>query len=116
MVVGTAWLRTDNAAATPLPEISFGTRLPSLDYRTHGVIIPRDADAQAKRGAAVSLRNIRVGDLLFYATSGRVHHVSTYAGSGRMVHAPKTGSVVQTIPISTPAYSRELVAIRRFIR
>ena len=187
VVARTAWLRADTAAAAPLTEISFGTRLsrygatgpwvrvltptgqvrriyasavrvhtpgaaalpatgsdvvraaqmfhglpylwagrsgfgfdrsglPSLDYRAHGVIVPRDADAQARRGTAVSLRNIRVGDLLFYATSGQVHHVSVYAGSGRMVHAPKTGSVVQTIPVSTPAYARELVAVRRFIR
>jgi len=44
-------------------EISFGTRLPrvgvsggltSLDYRAHGVTIPRDADAQVVKGKAVS--------------------------------------------------------------
>jgi len=89
--------------------------LTSLDLRAHGVIIPRDADAQAVKGKVVSSRALRPGDLLFYATRGYVHHVSIYAGSGRMVQAPRTGSVVQTIPMSTPSYAREFAGARRFI-
>jgi gamma-D-glutamyl-L-lysine dipeptidyl-peptidase len=90
--------------------------LTSLHYRVRGVIIPRDADAQARRGTAVSVRALRPGDLLFYATRGLVHHVSIYAGGGRMVHAPKTGSTVQTIAVSTPGYAREYVGARRYLR
>ena len=182
----TTWLRTDDAAATAVTEISFGTRLPrvgtsgswvrvatptgrvmrihvsrvtvaapgvaalprtgtdvvraaqlftglpylwagrsgfgfdcsgltSLDYRVHGVTIPRDADAQAVKGAWVSRTAPRPGDLMFYAAAGRVHHVSIYAGSGRMVQAPRTGLPVQTIATSTPAYARELSGVRRFL-
>jgi cell wall-associated NlpC family hydrolase len=186
VVARTTWLRTDNAAATPVAEISFGTRLPrvgltgawvrvltptgqvrrlyasavavrapsaaalprtgsdvvraaqmftglpylwagrsgfgfdcsgltSLDYRVHGVTIPRDADAQAVKGRAIARLSLRPGDLLFYATSGSVHHVSIYAGNGRMVQAPRTGSNVQTIAVSTPSYAREYAGGRRFI-
>jgi len=186
VVARTTWLRTDNASATPVTEISFGTRmrrvgltgawvrvvtptgqirrvaasavavrangaaalpvtgrdivrtaqmfvglpylwagrsgfgfdcsgLTSLDYRVHGVTIPRDADAQSIRGKAVSKRALRPGDLLFYATRGHVHHVSIYAGGGRMVQAPRTGSNVQTIAVSTASYAREYVRGRRFI-
>ncbi len=186
VVAGTTYLRTDNASAAPLTEISFGTRLPrvgltgpwvrvampsgrvlrlaanavavgapttsafprtggdvvrvaqmfsglpylwagrsgfgfdcsgltSLDYRVHGVVIPRDADAQAVRGSAVSTSAPQPGDLLFYSTTGQVHHVSIYAGNGKMVQSPKTGSTVQTIAISTPSYARELAGARRFI-
>ena len=86
-----------------------------MGYRVHGVVIPRDADAQAVRGRAVSTSALRPGDLLFYATSGYVHHVSIYAGNGRMVQSPKTGSTVQTIAMSTPSYARELARARRFI-
>jgi gamma-D-glutamyl-L-lysine dipeptidyl-peptidase len=89
--------------------------LTSLDLRAHGVIIPRDADAQARKGRAVSRTALRPGDLLFYATRGHVHHVSIYAGGGRMVQAPKTGSTVQTITLSTPAYAREYAGARRAI-
>jgi cell wall-associated NlpC family hydrolase len=89
--------------------------LTSLDLRAHGVIIPRDADAQARKGRVVSRSALRPGDLLFYATRGHVHHVSIYAGNGRMVQSPKTGSVVQTISLSTPAYAREYAGARRAI-
>jgi cell wall-associated NlpC family hydrolase len=89
--------------------------LTSLDLRAHGVIIPRDADAQARKGKAVPRSALRPGDLLFYATRGHVHHVSIYAGGGRMVQAPRTGSSVQTITLSTPAYAREYAGGRRAI-
>ena len=179
----TTFLRTDNAAATPVTEISFGTRLPrvsatgawvrvvtptgqvrrvyasavvvrakgiaplpktgadvvrtaqkfnglpylwagrsgfgfdcsgltSLDYRVRGITIPRDADAQVV-GKAVARNALRPGDLLFYATRGSVHHVSIYAGGGRMVQAPRTGSSVQTIAMSTSSYAREYAGARR---
>ena len=187
VVARTTFLRTDNASATPVTEISFGTALPrvgasgawtrvatptgqvrrvyssavavrapgaaalpvtgidvvraaqmfgglpylwagrsgfgfdcsglaSLDLRAHGVIIPRDADAQARKGTVVSSRALRPGDLFFYATRGYVHHVSIYAGNGRMVQAPNTGSSVQTIAVSTPSYAREFAGARRNIR
>jgi cell wall-associated NlpC family hydrolase len=186
VVARTTWLRTDNASATPVSEISFGTRLPrvgvtgawvrvvtptgqvsrlpasavavraqgaaalpltggdvvrtaqmfnglpylwagrsgfgfdcsgltSLDYRARGVTIPRDADAQAVKGAVVSKTALRPGDLLFYATAGHVHHVSIYAGNGGMVQSPRTGSTVQTIAVSTPSYAREFAGARRAI-
>lgn len=186
VVARTTWLRTDDAAATPVTELSFGTRLPrygasgswvrvvtptglvrrvaasavavrtpgaaalpvtgadvvrtaqmfhglpylwagrsgfgfdcsgltSLDYRAHGIVIPRDADAQARKGRAVSSLALRPGDLLFYATRGNVHHVSMYAGSGRMVQAPRTGAFVETIAVSTPSYKREFSGARRFL-
>jgi cell wall-associated NlpC family hydrolase len=89
--------------------------LTSLDYRVHGVTIPRDADAQAVKGGAISRTALRAGDLLFYATRGHVHHVSIYAGGGRMVQAPRTGLPVQTIRTSTPSYAREYARARRFI-
>jgi len=88
--------------------------LTSMDYRVHGLTIPRDAAAQV-RGKAVSRLALRPGDLLFYATRGKVHHVSIYAGSGAMVQAPRTGLPVQTIATSTPSYAREFAGARRQI-
>jgi len=185
VVARTSYLRTDNASATPVTEISFGTRLPrvgvtggwvrvatptgvvrriyastvvvrapgaaalpatgagvvrtaqlfaglpylwagrsgfgfdcsgltSLDFRAHGRVIPRDAAAQV-RGKVVPRGALRPGDLLFYATRGHVHHVSIYAGSGRMVQSPRTGSTVQTIAVSTPSYAREFAGAWRAI-
>lgn len=92
-----------------------GSGLTSLVFRAHGVIIPRDADAQTVKGTAVSSRVLRPGDLLFYAARGYGHHVSIYAGNGRMVQSPKTGSAVQTIAMSTASYAREFSGARRAI-
>ncbi|HEX6921483.1 MAG TPA: C40 family peptidase, partial [Actinomycetes bacterium] len=89
--------------------------LTSLVHRVHGITIPRDAQPQSVGGRAVAHRAVAPGDLLFYATAGLVHHVSMYAGSGQMVHAPRTGGVVQTIPVATPAYAREYAGARRYL-
>ncbi|GAB3437172.1 C40 family peptidase [Phycicoccus ginsengisoli] len=90
--------------------------LTSLVYRVHGVRVPRDADAQALAGRRVSPGSLAPGDLLFYATaSGYVHHVSMYAGSGRMVQSPATGQSVQTIPVSAPAYAAQFSGARRYL-
>ncbi|MDA8437515.1 MAG: C40 family peptidase [Propionibacterium sp.] len=89
--------------------------LTSLVYRVHGATIPRDADAQAARGAPVAASALRPGDLLFYASDGYVHHVSMYAGSGLMVQSPHTGASVETIPVSTAAYAVEYAGARRYL-
>lgn len=90
--------------------------LTSLVYRVHGVVIPRDADAQARAGRRVASSAAAPGDLFFYATaSGYVHHVSMYAGSGQMVQSPATGSTVQTISVATPSYAAEFATARRYL-
>jgi cell wall-associated NlpC family hydrolase len=90
--------------------------LTSLVYRVHGVVIQRDADAQAVRGRWVPSGATSPGDLLFYATaSGYVHHVSVYAGSGRMVQSPATGQSVQTIPVATASYAAQFAGARRYL-
>ena len=70
-----------------------------LDYRVHGRVIPRDALPQSRAGRLVKRSALAKGDLVFYATNGLVHHVTMYAGSGRMVEAPHTGAVVRTVPV-----------------
>jgi hypothetical protein len=90
--------------------------LTSLVFRVHGIVIARDADAQALKGRRVGSGDLSPGDLLFYATrSGHVHHVAMYAGAGRMVQAPATGLNVQTIPVATPSYAAEFAGARRYL-
>lgn len=76
-----------------------------LDFRSHGVVVPRDADAQAAHGTPVEWASLRKGDLMFYATDGVVHHVTMYAGHGRMVQSPHTGSSVETVPTTKVGYA-----------
>ena len=65
-----------------------------LVFRSHGVLIPRDADAQAQRGRAVGRAELRPGDLVFYGVR-HVHHVVLYVGGGRILEAPNSASRVR---------------------
>jgi cell wall-associated NlpC family hydrolase len=73
-------------------------------YRTHGMTIPRDADAQFTAGRSVSLENAKPGDLIFYGTSF-VHHVTMYLGNGQMIEAPNSASEVRIVPIRTDDFA-----------
>jgi len=75
-----------------------------LSNRLHGTLIPRDALPQSQHGMPVSRSVLAPGDLIFYATNGLVHHVTMYAGSGRMVEAPHTGAAVRTVPVRSTEY------------
>ncbi len=88
--------------------------LTHLVLRVHGVRIPRDAGPQSRSGRRVGPGDLRPGDQLFYAASGTVHHVTTYAGAGLVVHAPRTGAVVEVVPASTPSLAAEFTVARRY--
>lgn len=69
-------------------------------YRAHGINIPRDADAQAEYGTSVAEKDLRPGDLLFFAKpggTGAVHHVGMYVGDGKMIHAPNESTSVSIV-------------------
>ena len=84
-----------------------------LDYRVHGIRIPRDAQPQSQHGRRTTTRG--VGDLLFYARAGLVHHVSMYVGGGYMIHSPGTGEHVQVIAFSAQPLRGEYVGARRYL-
>lgn len=83
-----------------------------LDYRLHGRVIPRDAEPQYRAGLHAS--PLAPGDLLFYANSSGVHHVSLYLGGGLMLHAPGTGMPVQITSFTDEPLRGEYVGARRF--
>lgn len=71
-------------------------------YRMHGVLLPRDADAQATVGHWVAKTALQPGDLVFFGSSASaIHHVAIYAGEGNILESPQTGSPVRVIPLST---------------
>jgi cell wall-associated NlpC family hydrolase len=82
-----------------------------LIFRTHGVVIPRDADPQAHAGAAVVSRSLRPGDLVFYRHPS-VHHVTLYAGGGVMIEAPNSAGSVHVTAVRTSDYA----GARRYAR
>ena len=84
-----------------------------LDYRVHGIRIPRDALPQSRAGESVRAK--LPGDLVFYASSGRVHHVSMYLGDGQVIHAPHTGTTVRIVAFSAPPLRSEYAGTRRYL-
>ena len=68
-------------------------------FRSLGVVLPRDAADQSRVGEPVHRRDLRKGDVVFFGTGSwtNIHHVGIYAGHGRLLNAPHTGSRVQVM-------------------
>ncbi|MEU8519051.1 C40 family peptidase [Streptomyces sp. NBC_01216] len=64
-------------------------------YKRAGKSLPRTAQQQYDKTRHIRAAGRQKGDLVFFHTGGRVYHVGIYAGSGRIWHAPKTGSWVK---------------------
>jgi cell wall-associated NlpC family hydrolase len=79
-------------------------------YRAHGIVIPRDADAQFAAGIPVAPARMQPGDLLFYEHPV-VGHVAMYIGGGRMIESPNSASEVRIVPVRTTDFR----GVRRFL-
>ncbi|MHB8131016.1 MAG: C40 family peptidase [Mobilitalea sp.] len=62
-------------------------------FADFGISISRTSRTQATGGRKVSMDNLQMGDLIFYARNGTVNHVALYIGNGKVVSAssPSTG-------------------------
>jgi cell wall-associated NlpC family hydrolase len=89
--------------------------LTHLVFAMRGLIIPRDADAQAKVGEAVARADLRPGDLVFFATNGVVHHVGIYVGNDTMLSSLQTGSPVEYSSLSAQPFASEYSGARRYV-
>jgi cell wall-associated NlpC family hydrolase len=85
-------------------------------YRRFGITLPRDADAQARAGRAVSLQALAPGHLVFFAGPGghgTISHVAIYAGDGKIVESPASSSAVRTVSLASRL--DRVAAVRRYL-
>lgn len=68
-------------------------------FAAAGIRLPHYSGYQATAGLRVPLSQKAPGDLLFWATHGRIHHVALYIGDDRMVEAPFSGSHVRVATV-----------------
>lgn len=88
--------------------------LVEYSYLRAGLKVPRTTQMQRRHSRAVSLKNIKKGDLIFFNQSGkRSSHVGIYLGNKRFVHAPSPGKSVRIDEIST-YWARHFASARRF--
>lgn len=78
-------------------------------YKRAGFRLSHGATDQSRRGTRVSLRDLKSGDLVFYGGSGYYGHVAIYAGHGRIIHAPHSGTVVGYAKLQGAATARRLI-------
>jgi cell wall-associated NlpC family hydrolase len=106
-----------------LPYLWAGTSSYGLDcsgltfaiYRQFGITLPRDAADQAGAGTPVARNALEPGDLVFFAWGGPIDHVGIYAGHGKMIDAPKTGGVVEVVPMWGTPLAVHFVAAARYL-
>jgi len=77
-----------------------GVRIPRVSRDQHGAFVG---------SRPVAMRDLRPGDLVFFADRPSdprtIHHVGMYIGNGLMVEAPYTGAVVRTSSIMRSSYA-----------
>lgn len=85
-------------------------------FAQFGISMPRVTYEQIGVGAAVSRKNMGVGDLVFFDTDRSKKgpdHVGIYLGNGKFIHAPRPGKPVQISSVTDSYYGDRLMAIRR---
>lgn len=84
-------------------------------YKKYGYTLPRVSRDMA---ASSSLRSVtpnktylKAGDLVFYASDGRVDHVAMYIGDGKVVHAStyNTGVIISQYNYRTPHSAKRVI-------
>jgi cell wall-associated NlpC family hydrolase len=82
------------------PPTDFGydcSGLTKAAYQSAGIELPRTAQEQYDTGPHLPPDAVlRPGDLVFYGTPHRIHHVGIYLGAKRMIDAPDFGLTVTT--------------------
>lgn len=83
-------------------------------FKDFGVNLPRSAAQQAQLGMDVDIKDLQVGDLMFYQTyKSEPSHVAIYAGDGQIIHASYKNKRVQYDAIDKGYYKQRFLYAKR---
>lgn len=83
-------------------------------FEHFGLSLPRSAALQSKYGKKVDIKDLQVGDLLFYRTYKKEpSHVAIYAGNGQIIHASYRSKKVQFDSIEKGYYKSRFMYAKR---
>ena len=80
-------------------------------FRNYGMSLPHSSRAQANCGSAVSLSELKPGDLVFYGNRSGINYVAMYVGGGLVVHAsnPRVGITISGMYYRSPVKARRII-------
>ncbi|MEU5773450.1 C40 family peptidase [Streptomyces venezuelae] len=84
-------------------------------YKGAHVSPPRTSQAMRGAGGAVSRSDLRPGDIVVINNDGNWGHVGLYIGGGDMVHAPRPGVTIETVPLTKGYWTQFDWDIRRVL-
>ena len=81
-----------------------------------GVELPRSASEQSRYGKKIDVKDLQVGDLLFYRTYKKgPSHVAIYAGNGQIIHASYKAKRVQYDAFDKRYYKQRFLYAKRIV-
>ncbi|MEE2903788.1 MAG: NlpC/P60 family protein [Myxococcota bacterium] len=89
-----------------------------VTYETFTARLPRTSRLQAVHGIPVAKKDLRPGDLVFFALGRnprRVTHVGIYLGNDRFAHASSSRGVIDDPLLSSRYFSKRYLRARRFL-
>ena len=77
----------------------------------------RTSSDQYKMGTYVSKKNLKPGDLVFFAGTYKsgISHVGIYIGDGQFIHSPHSGDVVKISDLNSSYYTSHYYGARRVV-
>jgi cell wall-associated NlpC family hydrolase len=85
-------------------------------YQLNGLRLPRSSAEQYLYGKAISKKELKKGDLVFFATAGgsSVSHVGVYVGDNQFIHAPSEGNSINAESLSNRYYKKRYVGAKTY--